>query len=199
MPNWCNNTLSISHEDPAMMKKFQSAWNQGHVMNEFIPIPQDLKDTVAGFCGKDTPEQTELEKKEAINIEKYGYKNWYDFCVSEWGTKWDFGNDDQSSGAIDDDQLSGEVTVSFCSAWCPPIGGYEKLADLGFFIKATYFECGCGFCGLWEDGSDEYYEIEGNSEWVKNYIPQVIDLEYGISESMAEWEEENQEEEQENA
>ena len=196
MPNWCNNTLSISHEDPAMMKKFQSAWNEGHVMSEFIPIPQDLKDTVAGFCGKGTPEQAELEKKEAINLAKYGYKNWYDYAVGEWGTKWDFGNGDQSSGAIDDDQLSGEVTVSFCSAWSPPIGGYEKLAELGFFIKATYFEGGCGFCGLWEDGSDECYDIEGNSEWVRNYIPQVIDLEYGISESMAEWEEENQEEEE---
>jgi hypothetical protein len=199
MPNWCNNTIYISHDDAAMMKKFQKAWNEGHVMSNFIPIPQELKDTVAGFCGKDTPEQLELEKKEASNLAKYGYKNWYDYAVREWGTKWDFGNDDQSSGEIDDDQLSGEVIVTFCSAWSPPIGGYEKLAELGFYIKALYFEPGMNFCGIWDDRSDEFYDIEGNSEWVMQNIPDLIDLEFGISESMAEWEEENQEEEEENA
>ena len=199
MPNYCNNNLFISHDDPAMMIRFQKAWNEGEVMEEFDPIPQDLKDTMAGFCGKDTPEQAELDKKEASNLAKYGYKNWYDYAVGEWGTKWDFGDGDQSTGAIDDDQLSGKVIVGFCSAWSPPIGGYEKLAALGFHIKAYYFEGGIGFCGLWDDGVDEYYEIEGNSEWVMENIPSMIDLEFRISESMAEWEEENQDEEEENA
>lgn len=196
MPNWCNNTLHISHEDPAMMKRFQDGWNKGQVMNEFFPIPQELKDTIAGSCGKDTPEQAELEKKEASNIAKYGYKNWYNFAVGEWGTKWDFGNDDQSSGGINDDQLSGEVTVCFCSAYSPPIGGYEKLTDSGFNIRAVYFEPGMNFCGSWSDGIDDFYDIEGDSEWVKDNIPEIIDLEFGISESMSEWEEENQEEEE---
>jgi hypothetical protein len=40
--------------------------------------------------------------------------------------------------------------------------------------------------------SDDYYSIEGNSDWVKENIPQEIDQEFCISESMAEWESENE-------
>jgi hypothetical protein len=57
-----------------------------------------------------------------------------------------------------------------------------------------YYEPGMGFCGAWMDGEDEYYQIEGNSEWVEANIPEYIDEAFGISENMAQWEEENAEE-----
>jgi hypothetical protein len=67
---------------------------------------------------------------------------------------------------------------------------------MGFSIKAYYFEGGMGFCGMWENGSDDYYSIEGNSEWVLNNIPASINQHFGISDNMAEWEAENAEENQ---
>ena len=65
---------------------------------------------------------------------------------------------------------------------------------MGFSITALYYESGMGFCGIWDNGSDEYYDIGGNSDWVKLNIPEEIDDEFGISLSMAEWEAEQEEE-----
>jgi hypothetical protein len=88
------------------------------------------------------------------------------------------------------------VTFDFDSAWSFPIGAYEKLHEMGFSIRAMYYEGGIGFCGIWEDGNEENYGIEGDSLWVRENIPQEIDNEFCISESMAEWEAENAEENQ---
>jgi hypothetical protein len=64
---------------------------------------------------------------------------------------------------------------------------------MGFYIRAMYYEGGIGFCGIWENGQDDCYDIGGNSDWVKKNIPREIDQVFCISESMAEWESENEE------
>jgi hypothetical protein len=87
------------------------------------------------------------------------------------------------------------LTASFDSAWSPPIAAYEKLMDMGFTIKAYYYEPGMCFAGIWEDGNDDYFEYGGmNSEQVAEEFPAELDEMFCISESMAEWEEENSEE-----
>jgi hypothetical protein len=181
MPNWCNNTVTISHEDPAMIERVRKAFNEGRLLDEFIPVPQELRDAVANF-----------EVNEAM-VEKYGYSNWYDFCVNEWGTKWDIGADGQE--AIDNDNNT--LSLNFDSAWAPPTTAYEKLMDMGFQILAYYYEPGMCFCGKWDNGDDDYYEYSGmTSEEVANTIPDDLDECFCISEQMAEWEEENREEEE---
>jgi hypothetical protein len=84
--------------------------------------------------------------------------------------------------------------LNFDSAWAPPIEAYSKLMSMGFYVEAMYYEPGMGFCGAWFDGNDEYYQIEGNSEWVRENIPEHIDEAFAISEGMEQWEEENAEE-----
>jgi hypothetical protein len=39
MPNWCNNTLNISHKDPAMIERAKTAYKAGRFLEEFIPFP----------------------------------------------------------------------------------------------------------------------------------------------------------------
>jgi hypothetical protein len=52
------------------------------------------------------------------------------------------------------------------------------------------------FVGKWEDGCDDYYEYAGeNSKTVRAAIGDELDDMFGISESMAEYEAENEEEE----
>jgi hypothetical protein len=86
------------------------------------------------------------------------------------------------------------VQASFDTAWAPPTGAYEKLMALGFEIEAFYYEPGMCFVGKWEDGIDEYYEYGGEtSATVREAIGEELDDYFCISESMAEWEEENQE------
>jgi hypothetical protein len=190
MPNWCNNTLTLTHEDPAVIARAKVAFLDGKFLSEFIPCPQDLIDTVSGFVGEG---QEALEAKQAANREKYGYATWYDFCVNEWGTKWDVGGGDYNEPQ---QETPNDLTVSFDSAWAPPTTAYAKLEELGFKILAMYYEPGMAFAGVYEDGTDDYYEYGGlDSAGIAETLPSALDEAFGISESVAEWEAENAEEE----
>jgi hypothetical protein len=179
MPNWCNNHLTLTHEDPAMIQRAYDALERGEFLSEFIPVPKELSEATANFT---TNEQL---------LEKHGYSDWYGFCTNEWGTKWDTGeagnNDIHPDGKM--------LTAGFDTAWSPPIAAYEKLMDLGFSVKAGYYEPGMGYAGLWEDGDDDYYDLsEMNSKEVEDALPSGLDDLFGISETMAEYEAEEQEE-----
>ena len=190
MPNWCNNSVEIYHEDPAMLERVRKAFDEGTLLAEFIPIPQSLK-IVAGCVG-DPDEQKKLEEDTARNKEVHGYGNWYDYCVNEWGTKWDVGADGNPA-----QDIPGGLMLGFESAWAPPIQAYEKLFYMGFKIRAMYFEPGMAFAGIFEDGSDEYYEYGGmDSTQIAEELPVELDEAFGISEDVAQWEAENAEEEE---
>jgi len=191
MPNWCNNVVEISHEDPAMMQRVKTSFNDGRLLDEFIPVPKDLHITAGRVGDKDSPEQIELESQEKTNLEKYGYSTWYDYCVNEWGTKWDVSPYEPITADIENNQM----TLSFDTAWAPPVAAYEKLEELGFTIKAYYYECGMGFAGMYFSGYDDYYEFDSlSSDDVENMLPEDLNEMFNISESMAEWEAENEEE-----
>ena len=194
MPNWCNNVVELAHEDPAMLERAKDALNRGEFLNEFIPVPDDLR-IVAGRVGADEDQkQKDLVAQEEVNVAKHGYRNWYDYCVNEWGTKWDVGGDGMTC-----EIENGRISTSFDSAWAPPLAAYEKLTDLGFSVRAYYYEGGMCFAGVWEDFNDDYYDLSGmDSAAVAEQLPTVLDEMFCISESMADWEEENQEEEEEN-
>lgn len=190
MPNWCNNNLTLQHEDPAMIKRAAEALERGEFLNEFIPVPEDLKIT-AGSLG-DTEENKKLMEQTAANVDKYGYGNWYDYCVGEWGTKWDVGQD----GCTDVHPDGKILHTYFDSAWAPPINAYVKLTEMGFTVGAMYYEPGMAYCGIWEDGVDDYYDLSGmRSHDVEDTIPSDLDDAFSISESMREYEEENAEDE----
>jgi hypothetical protein len=128
-----------------------------------------------------------LELQEDINVKKFGFKNWYDWQVANWGTKWDIC---EATITPSDDGYS--ATLGFDTAWSPPIAAYEKLLDLGFSIRAYYYEPGMCFAGIWEDGVDDFYEYSDmTSAQVAEEFPTELDEMFCISESMAEWEEEN--------
>lgn len=189
MPNWCNNSVELYHKDPTMIERARKAFNDGALLEEFIPVPQDLK-IIAGFLGNGD-EQTALELQEQANLATHGYKNWYDFCVNEWGTKWDVGGEGYPAEDIPEGLM-----LTFDSAWSPPIAAYEKLMAQGFSVRAMYYEPGMAFAGIWEDGDDDFYEYGAwNSEQIAETLPEVLDEAFGISESVAEWENENEEQE----
>ena len=189
MPNWCNNTLYLSHDDDSMIQRVEDAYRADKLISEFYPCPQELHETIAGRAGdNESYAQRLLEFKQKLNLEFFGAKDWYDWQVSHWGTKWDIGGN-----GGDSDRQQNRIRISFVSAYTPPTGFYDKLLELGFSVSAYYYESGCCFCGQYSEGVDECYDINGDSEWVKENIPEVIDLEFGISEDMFYWEEEEKE------
>jgi len=166
MPNWCANSLKLvakTAESEQMLAKIvqelaraKTANDSAGIFNIIKPIPEALNIT-SGFLGKDTPEQAALEIAQAANLKTYGYKDWYDFCIGEWGTKWDARTSD-----IDEpfDIYGNEVTIYFDTAWSPPMGIYSALEDMGFLVQATYVESGVGFIGYYTEGQDTCNNID---------------------------------------
>jgi len=152
MPNWCLNNLTIEHEDGAMVDRFVNAYNAGKACNEFLPMPEGIGD------------------------------GWYDWCINNWGTKWDIGADvgteKEEWHGLKATRVGNQVTCSFDSAWAPPVGLYAELDKLGFSVDATYFEPGIGFCGIWHDGDDLYTDYGGD----KGLIPVKIWEDYNLGE-----------------
>jgi hypothetical protein len=179
MPNWCNNTLELEHDDPAMIERAKAAMIRGEFLHEFIPVPKELSEAKADFSNNEE------------YIKKYGYSDWYGFCVANWGTKWDVGGNDYGSPTITD---SGKMIAGFDSAWAPPITAMERLTELGFRAKLYYYEPGMCFAGVWEDGFDDYYEYgDMSSDEVAETLPAELNDMFCISDTMAEYEsEENQ-------
>jgi len=160
MPNWCSNSLKLVATTADSEKKLSdivgvlaravAAKENPAIFQMIRPVPKDLQIT-AGFLGKGTPEQAELENLEADNLKHYGYKNWHGFCMAEWGTKWDMSIADSPEVY----EIEGNaVTIYFDTAWCPPEGIYQALEAMGFKVEATYIEQGVGFIGHYRDGVD---------------------------------------------
>ena len=180
MPNWCNNVAHIRHADKAVIDKIEAAAESG-VLQALLPCPQELLDTTAGSFG-DEDKQRDLEAREAANFAKYGAKNWYDWCIANWGTKWDLC---ECTATRNDDN---SVTLTFDTAWAPPIDAYETLEGQGFEIEAFYYEPGMAFCGIYENGVADDYEIPGSSDEAAKVIPRAIDEMFNIVGQMEEWE-----------
>ena len=177
MPNWCYNDVKITHDDPAMINRLVNS-NSG-VLQTFIPCPEELANSVA-------PAPDNVAKE---NIKKYGSPDWYDWRVANWGTKWDIELDNKyvsESGKM--------VTVTFNSAWSPPIAAYEKLKELGFEIYALYFEPGMSYAGVWDNGEDFIvdYNFEDDN-WADNMPDDLADLLYCEYENWQMWQEEDKE------
>jgi hypothetical protein len=180
MPNLCMNELKLTHKDPAMIERAMVAFKNRSLLNEFIPCPQQLRDTMAGWRNRREGDpisnyDADLhEFQQNLNIKYFGYKDWYEWCLANWGTKWDVGCEDDDFVFLQD----GELRLSFDSAWNPPIAAYEAMERLGFGVEAQYYEPGCEFVGEYKDGVDDCYDLRD--------CPEHLDRQFGVSDSLAE-------------
>ena len=80
------------------------------------------------------------------NIQRYGHATWYEWCIQNWGVKWNVVGED-------DVQLMRKspthAVMRFSTAWAPPIPVVRKLAEMfpRLKIRLTYSEPGIGFSG----------------------------------------------------
>nr|QMP83070.1 MAG: hypothetical protein [Caudoviricetes sp.] len=158
MPNYCENLVNISHPDPKMIQEVLEANNESCLFQRFVPFPEEL---IEG--------------------------GWYDWCIENWGTKWDQCN--TSEAEIDDPN---QIELCFDTAWSPPVEFYKKMKELGFTVEAYYYEPGCQFCGSYKDGDEEFIDIEGDSEWARENIPEEINEVFDVVSNMEYWESEEE-------
>ena len=199
MPNWCNNSITITGPADQMKtiwEQAQSNWkteNYG-LLNVMVPIPEALKGTRSP--SPDDGSQPIVD----------GYDNWYDWCVNNWGTKWDI-NDE---GLVFEDTEDGYATISgwFESAWAPPITAYDKFMENNpeIQIYSIYEEGGMDFAGIYDNGDDEFMDdlSVACEEVVRGEVPleeqtelfQRLDEELDLVENRREYIEEQMEEEE---
>ena len=186
MPNWCNNNIEIA--GPA--KTINALWTAataegGGLLDAMVPMPRELRDTTKG-------------SGDELQTEKYdGFTNWYDWSVARWGTKWDV----DMEGIEYTDNEDGTATISgyFDSAWAPPIEAYNTFleANEDCSLTASYYEMGCDFAGLYDNGDDEYLEdLHGAAKQPEDQQSDLyrrLDDEWNLSEQFAEWDEMNDE------
>ena len=188
MPNWCNNNITIKGPKAKLEKILeQSKTDNVGLLNHFMKMPEELAETSAN--GETRPE---LEKK-------YGFSDWYGWANNNWGTKWnvyanDFYPENPKVELSEDDNYEASLSFGFDTAWAPPIGAYENyLAEnQDVTIKASYFEGGMDFMGIWEDYDDSEYTISDVTDEQFETEPDMkyLDDMYSIMESRIEYREE---------
>jgi len=125
MPNWCSNTAVINGPRPVIDEiKSVIEHPEQGLLSWMRPMPEDQRD------------------------------NWYDWCVSHWGTKWDC-----TEVFVGDDTEEDSITISFDTAWGPPIEAFRSWAERDGRVtyRLTYIETGMGFVG-WDSYDGEYFD-----------------------------------------
>ena len=192
MPNWCDNHISITGPNSVMDKLEKVIQTEEGLLQFMLPMPKELDNTTSPFPKDSTPE----EKAQRIkNLDKYGSDNWYDWRNENWGTKWDvneyYGFDRQY---INDDES--QISVGFSSAWGPPLQAFQEFIDKHpVILEARYYEPGCDFMGIWDNGDDTCYECSkygSDDDFWKSGDGAILDESFNIVENLIQWEEEQE-------
>lgn len=154
MPNWCYNMMTIKTDTPEQFVELvQGISNNSDQLFDFdrvIPMPEELRDT--NSPNKVNPNELK---------QKYGFADWYEWRVFNWGTKWNASDVELTLNSPT------ELYLSFNTAWSPPTPVVTKIAELFPFatISHKYEEEGMGFYGLLEYEQGELVsEIEGQMD-----------------------------------
>jgi len=125
MPNWCMNRVEVygTNED---IENFREYVKQGDLPFSFQtinPMPEELKDT-----------HSPSGEPNVDLINKYGVDNWYDWCTTNWGVKWDI-----AEISIESEEHEDHLIYNFDTPWGPPEPIYDILVDKFPDISISWF------------------------------------------------------------
>lgn len=141
MPNWCSNEIKIfgTKEDIGAFKQYISKSKIPFDFNLFLPYPEEFKVLDDAYA------EAEAAEVPWDKLPKSGYEQGgYDWCISQWGTKWNL--EDASVNRDGDEDLSGY----FDTAWAPPLGVIRAMSAMfpNLTITINYSEEGMDFEGF---------------------------------------------------
>ena len=180
MPNWCNNTITLTGPKEKITAIYAKAKKDDALLQQLKPMPDALEGTTS-------PAPKEGKVQPLVD----GFDNWYDWRVQNWGTKWDV---DMEGLELSDDGTT--ITGWFDSAWAPPIHAYEYFltANEDCSINSYYYEGGMDFAGQWEDFADaEVTPSEFTADEMEDSTMGIIftlNEHFGFSEAVREYENE---------
>lgn len=208
MPNWCSNSLHISG-DEAQLRDFlerititdDDGQERYSILPRLYPTPEELQISSTSMRSPEpnpkwlewvangtwtqaeydqrVAEDAELYAKQVANIAKYGYRDWYEWCVDKWGTKW---------GDCDTELLDASDTIDmrFDSAWSPPVDGIIHISTLfpNLLFSMSWAEEGMDFYGgmAVKNGQHALYEGEITA------LPKYTEVDWDSDNAHEQWE-----------
>lgn len=179
MPNHCSNYLKVVGDPKEVMRFVETitVTKDGresiNILDTIVPCPQELRDTVSGSVVEDKKAAHEAQQK--ANIEKYGHRDWYDWCLANWGTKWGDYDTSQTFVSVNTDKDAMVIAYSYDTAWGPALNGISKVSEKFptlWFIN-SYQESGMAFYGtamfhdgrMYADDGGEFPDIPEDINW----------------------------------
>lgn len=148
MPNHCYNRLTVTTDNHGLLIQMRDA---------ALMEDEKLLEFLCPFT------------------KKTDYKYDYDWCVENWGTKWDIFDVDVIS-LVDD-----ELELCFSTAWSPPVEAIRHGSDrYGFDFELTYKEEGMMFIGIALPLMATHYSYTFDKPPHEEGIPDHLIDEWGI-------------------
>ena len=101
-------------------------------------------------------------------------EEWYEWNTENWGTKWSPDPDCTEYEKLEDNK----ITITFQTAWSPPIELYKFMEENEFSVKAMYHDESNTFIGRYSSGADECYEYDYDDLATIEAIPEDL-VEFG--------------------
>lgn len=139
--------------------------------NTIIPRPALYDRNAFGmdrlYGGKYEEKDEELPAKLQA---KYGSSDWYDWCTTNWGVKWNSYDNNINTDYGEGVDGQGEILINFQTAWTIPEGIFYELCELypELVFQVDCLEEGGMFSGtiIYEDGcADESGMSTEMSDW----------------------------------
>jgi len=139
MPNWCRNRVTVFGEPEEIAKVTQIFKDEKSIFNNIIQSP-DWK-TLPNEKGE-FPKLEQMKNPDgSVAWETYNFpdgKNddrWYNWNITNWGTKWDITAKSVEFEYEDSEQLE----VSFETAWSPPEEICYRLREMFQDLTISWF------------------------------------------------------------
>jgi hypothetical protein len=170
MPNWCYNRLSVTGDrdslvklteaitrkyDPSLAETTMGVEQVDYDLTVLFPIPEPLAIRSVLFNTDSTdPEHIALLARYAENEAKYGNRDWYSWCLDNWGTKWSPRIEQWDIRDYPDS--ASEISAYYETAWSPADGLIREVSKQfpTLLFVATSDEEGRGFacCTAFRNG-----------------------------------------------
>lgn len=115
MPNWCSSTLEITGPE----NEIKSIVDTELDFEKILPTPADLSPETYDKLG-----MTEFQRQ--ANLAVYGCEDWYDWHISNWGTKWNPTSENRHKRITLVNP--GKIDVELITAWSLPLNLLVKVS-----------------------------------------------------------------------
>ena len=157
----------LTDEQKAIQLQLETLYKDTYTQKEFVDLIMDetYNNPYFEMPRKQWSDETTINvAKGYYNLQKYGYVDWYNFCIDKWGTKWNVDPDE----VYVDEMSDGSLKITFDTAWSTPAEIWQELANRGLNFNVAYADedlgnnfgilevkDGCGFVEKFEGKTND--------------------------------------------